>query len=215
MHVRPSRPRFVYLDLGNVIVTFDRVRALRNIERLTGGDAETLGHALVSNRLSERLERGDLDWEGFHREFSLVTGTHSDPEALALAYSDMFELSIGMLPVIAGLERAGCRIGILSNTCGVHWNHIVGRSFGILPGNFEPIVLSHEVGLMKPDSGIFDHAAARAGVDPADIFFADDLPQHVTAARQAGWDAVVFDVAGRGPLALATALEARGVDLGL
>lgn len=215
MRVRPSRPRFVFLDLGNVIVTFDRGRALGNLERLTGRDAETLRHALVARRLPERLECGVLDWAAFHREFSLVTGTDCDPEALAIAYSDMFELSIGMLPVIAGLERAGCRIGILSNTCGVHWNHIIDRYVGILPGNFDPIVLSHEVGLMKPHRGIFDHAAARAGVEPTHIFFVDDLPQHVAAARQAGWDAEVFGGAVRGPLDLARALEARGVDLGL
>jgi FMN phosphatase YigB (HAD superfamily) len=215
MRIRPSRPRFVFLDMGNVIVNFDRGRALRNLERLTGRDTETLRHALVAHRLSERLECGALDWEAFHREFSTVTGTRSDPEALATAYSDMFDLAIGMLPVVAGLERFGCRIGILSNTCGVHWNHIVERSFGILPGDFEVIVLSHEVGLMKPDRAIFDHAAARAGVEPEGIFFADDLPRHVAAAREAGWDAEVFSGAERGPIDLARALEARGLDRGL
>lgn len=213
--MRLSRPSVVFLDMGNVIVNFDRGRALRNLERLTGRDAEALRQALVSHRLPERLECGELDWGAFHREFSLATETRSDAEALAVAYSDMFDLSIGMLPVIAGLERSGCRLGILSNTCGVHWSHIVGRSFGILPGNFELIVLSHEVGVMKPDRGIYEHAAALAGVAPEGIFFTDDLPRHVAAAREAGWDAEVFGDAVTGPRGLAKALEARGVNLGM
>jgi FMN phosphatase YigB (HAD superfamily) len=204
-------PRFIYFDMGNVIVTFDRERAVRNVAAVCGGPPDRVREALAADSLSGALERGEIDWNAFHAEFSRQTGTRSDPTELAEAYSDMFELSFGMLPVLAGLERAGCRRGILSNTCGVHWEHLLSRGFGVLPDAFEILAFSHEIGAVKPDLAIFHRAQALAGVEPSAIFFTDDLPEHVEAARRAGWDAELFT----GPLPLARSLEARGIDLGL
>ena len=204
-------PRFVYLDMGNVIVTFDRERAVRNVVAVCGAPHDVVRETLAVDSLSGALERGGIGWDAFHAEFSRRTGTTSDPADLAEAYSDMFELSVGMLPVIAGLERAGCRRGILSNTCGVHWDHLVSKGYGVLPDSFEILAFSHEMGSCKPDRAIFERAAALAGVEPAAIFFCDDLPEHVEAARQAGWEAELFT----GPLPLARSLQARGIDLGL
>lgn len=204
------RPAFVYLDLGNVIVTFDRDRAHRQMAAVAGTSLATV-EAAVADDLQTRLESGAIDWPGYHAEFCRRTGTSPPAAALATAASDMFALNAAMLPVIAGLERARCRIGILSNTCGPHWQHLLGCRYALLPGPFETLVLSHEVGGVKPNPGIYATAAVRAGVGPESIFFTDDIPAHVTAARDAGWDAEVFESAA----GLADALMRRGIPLGL
>ena len=205
------RPEFIFLDLGNVIVSFDRDRAMRQMADVCGTDPATVHAAAIASGLHESLERGQIDWSRFHDDFSRRTQTASDPAALAHAASDMFTLNVDMLPVVAGLERAGCRIGILSNTCDPHWAHLVSKRHAILPGNFIATVLSHEVGLMKPDPAIYELAAGLAGVPADRIFFCDDIPAHVTAARAAGWDAEVFTTAA----ALIDALDRRGINLGL
>jgi putative hydrolase of the HAD superfamily len=204
-------PEFVYLDLGNVIFSFDRQRAFRQMAEASGADAARIESLLVGEGLQEALETGRLDWGAFHAEFSRRTGTGSDPDRLARAASDMFEPLAGMLPVVAGLARAGCPFGILSNTCAVHWNHLLAERPWVLAGGPRQVVLSHEVGAMKPDRRIYDVAAARAGVPPERIFFCDDIPAHVAAAREAGWDAEVFRSAG----GLIDALARRGLPLGL
>ena len=205
------QPEFVYLDLGNVIFSFDRQRAFRQMAEASGADPARIETLLVAEGLQEALETGRIDWPGFHAEFSRRTGTSSDPDRLARAASDMFEPLAGMLPVVAGLARAGCPFGILSNTCAVHWNHLLAQRPWVLAGGPRQIVLSHEVGAMKPDRRIYDFAAARAGAPPERIFFCDDIPAHVAAAREAGWDAEVFHSAG----ALIDALAGRGLVLGL
>jgi len=48
-------------------------------------------------------------------------------------------------------------------------------------------------------------------VRPDQIFFCDDIPAHVDAARAAGWDAEIFVSA----VGLADALDRRGINLGL
>lgn len=203
-------PAFVYFDLGNVLAAFDRERAFRRMAEACGSDPLRV-RAAVMDGLQADLERGVIDWTAFHREFSERTDTRSDPKALAAAAADMFELNCGILPVVAALQRRRIPIGILSNTCEIHWRHLLGRGWGILPGAFRPVVLSYEVGASKPEPAIFERAAERAGIPPDRIFFCDDLPEHVAAARAAGWDAEVFTSAAL----LADQLACRGIRLGL
>jgi len=205
------RPQFIYLDLGNVIVWFDHAKAWQQMADLAGIDSVAVRAAATAGGLQESLERGHIDWPQFHSQFSSRTHTATDPEALAHAASDMFSLNIGMLPVIAGLERTGCPTGILSNTCAIHWEHLLAKHYSVLPGNFVQIVLSHLVALKKPERGIYELAAERSGVRPDQIFFCDDIPAHVDAARAAGWDAEIFVSA----VGLADALDRRGINLGL
>ena len=207
----PVRPEFVFLDMGNVIVSFDRDRAFRQMAEVSGGDPAAVRAAVMERGLHDRIERGAIGWPEFHREFSLLTGTNSDPAALATAASDMFAIKVDMLPVIAGLERTGCGLGILSNTCGPHWEHLLAQRYSVLPGHFREIILSHEVGATKPGPEIYRLAAQRAGVPPERIFFCDDIPAHVEAARAVGWQAEVFTSAG----GLIDALDRRGLKLGL
>ncbi|MEX0671619.1 MAG: HAD family phosphatase [Pirellulales bacterium] len=204
-------PAFIYFDLGNVIFFFDRERAFRQMAEASGVDASRVRDVVMDGGLQQSLERGLIGWEEFHAEFSSRTGTYSDPGVLARAASDMFDLNVGMLPVVAACERAGIPLGILSNTCAPHWDFLASGRYGIVPGTFREIVLSHEAGMAKPDRGIYALAAARAGVEPARIFFCDDLPEHVAAARAAGWDAELFTTA---PM-LADQLGRRGLLLGL
>lgn len=205
------RPEFVYLDLGNVLFSFDRDRAFRQMAAVCGAPVERVAEVVMGGGLQADLEAGRIDWHAFHREFGRRTGTTSDPEALAHAASDMFALKADMIPVLAGLERVGCPFGILSNTCGIHWNHLVAGGWAPLTGAVARIVLSHEVGAAKPDRRIFTVAAEVAGVAPERIFFTDDLPEHVAGARAAGWDADLFTSAG----GLLAALHDRGLNLGV
>ncbi|NCA11512.1 HAD family phosphatase [bacterium] len=207
----PRRPDFVYLDLGNVIVAFDRPRAHRQMAAVAGLTVQAVQAALSAGDLEPRLERGEIDWPAFHAEFSRLSGTNPAADRLAEAASDMFALNVAMLPVIAGLERAGIPIGILSNTCGIHWDHLVAKRYAVLPGNVVATVLSHEVGAVKPETTIYEAAAARAGVPPERIFFCDDIPAHVETARACGWDAEVFESAA----GLIDALDRRGLNLGV
>lgn len=205
------RPQFIYFDLGNVLFAFDRERAFRQMAAVCGASVKVVEEAVLESGLQVALETGRIDWATAHAEFSRQTGTTSDPATLAAAASDMFSLRVEMLPVLAAIERTGCPTGLLSNTCRIHWRHLVDAGYAILPGRFIRQVLSYEVGVMKPDAGIYAAATAIAGVPAHGIFFCDDLPQHVAAARAAGWDAELFTSAA----ALVDQLAARGLTLSL
>lgn len=204
-------PAFVFFDLGNVLVLFDRPRSIRQMATVSRVDERIVADVVHDPELVRALESGRIDWAGFHAEFVRRTGADVTATALAAAASDMFRLNVPILPVVAALCRIGVPLGILSNTCGPHWRHIQDSRYSVLSRSFRDVVLSHEVSALKPDREIYDHATARAGVPAERIFFCDDLPAHVEAARAAGWDAEVFHSAHT----LADQFARRGLNLGL
>jgi HAD superfamily hydrolase (TIGR01509 family) len=82
------------------------------------------------------------------------------------------------------------KIGMLSN---------IGRGFinDSLPMTeqtslFDEVVLSCDVGMIKPDPRIFELAAERLGVAPYECIMIDDLPSNIDGAERAGMQGVVF-----------------------
>lgn len=74
-------------------------------------------------------------------------------------------------------------------------------------GWFADGVFSGRVKAIKPEREIFELAAARFGLAPAELLFFDDHPPNVEAARAAGWQAEVFTTAA----VAAEQLRARGL----
>lgn len=66
-----------------------------------------------------------------------------------------------------------------------------------LKQDFEVAVTSGDVGMQKPDRGIFLHVCEQLGVDPADCIFVDDSAGHCEGARAAGLQAIVYENFGQ------------------
>jgi putative hydrolase of the HAD superfamily len=183
---------FIYFDLGNVVAFFDRPKACRQMAAVAGIDAARVEELVFHGPLNDRYERGDISTREFYEAFCSATGTHPDYEALLHAKADIFRLNYSLLPIVARLEDTGLRLGVLSNTSPCHWEFLCSRGYGILPHAFSVRALSYELRAIKPEPKIYRAAAELAGVSPSEIFFCDDTPGHVAAAREAGFDAVQY-----------------------
>lgn len=101
----------------------------------------------------------------------------------------------GAAHALARLSGEGVRLGIISDTGwtgGLVVRTILDRE-GLLP-LFDHWSFSDEVGVCKPDAGIFDHALAGLGSpDPSRMVHVGDLRRtDVRGARSAGWSTVRF-----------------------
>ncbi len=209
------KPKFIYFDLGNVLLTFDYKIACRQMAEVSHIEPEQVQEIIFDSDLQLRYESGQLSGPEFYEIFCREAQEYRDdsPDAPAPDYtalrwagSAMFELNSPIIPIVAHLKSARLRLGILSNTCEAHWEYCMGK-YVILDELFGVYVLSYEVGAVKPDAKIYRVAAERASVAPEEIFFTDDRPEHVAGARAAGFDAVQFTSARN----LADALRERGV----
>jgi putative hydrolase of the HAD superfamily len=198
--------KFLYFDLGRVVLDFDVDRMACQVGLVAGIPAEVVKATLFGGDLQRRYEAGQISSQAFHEEFCLATGSRPDPAALAEAAGDIFEINLPILPVIAQLHAARWPLGLLSNTCECHWDYC-RRRYRFLSDLFATTALSYEIRAVKPDRAIFEAAARMAGCKPQEIFFVDDMPRNVEGARAAGFDAIVYQSARH----VADELRARGI----
>jgi len=96
----------------------------------------------------------------------------------------------GTVAVLDELGSRGRRLYALTNFSHETWP-IARARFEFL-ARFEDVVVSGEVGMVKPDPRIYRLAIERCRLEPARTVFVDDLPANVEAARGEGLHAVHF-----------------------
>ncbi len=195
----------VVWDFGNVIVRWDprtlyskifpdfseRDRFLSNVCTMAWHGAHDRGVSFAENRrtlIEKHPEHAEAiaAWE--RRWPEMFSGAIAETEA-----------------AIEALHAAGVTQFGLSNISA----EVIDQVLGLSPafGHLRDVVVSGEVGLVKPDPAIFSLASARFDYAPADLLFIDDGAQNTQAAAQLGWDVHHFT----DPAALRSALEARGL----
>lgn len=83
------------------------------------------------------------------------------------------------------------KVALLSNAPGNLRRWIV-EEWDLPADTFDAVVVSAEVGVMKPDPEIYHIALARLGVAPGEAIFVDDFVENVRAAQKLGLRAVHF-----------------------
>jgi putative hydrolase of the HAD superfamily len=131
------------------------------------------------------LERGEIEVPHFEVQLAdRLSSATSHPIVAAGLLQRMFD-QFAHAPAMAGLvlraRRAGLRTGLLSNSWG---NEYPREGWDEM---FDAIVISGEVGMRKPEPGIFAHALDLLGVEAAQTVFVDDLRVNVTAAVALGF----------------------------
>jgi len=198
--------RFIYFDLGNVLLDFSHEIACRNIAELVGVEPALIRQLVFEAELEVAYERGDITTEEFYEHFCAGTGTRPQLNDLCHATSNIFTLKQAMVPLLTQLRSANHRLGILSNTCDAHWE-FCKANFPQLRELFDVHALSFQLRMMKPDAAIYERAAQMVNALPQEIFFTDDRIENVRGAVAAGWDAVLF----RSPDELEEQLRGRGL----
>lgn len=89
----------------------------------------------------------------------------------------------------ASALRSRAEVAILSNSVdGARAEEERRFGFGAV---FDPILYSHETGLLKPEPEAYENALERMGADSGDVFFIDDHEVCAEGARAVGIDAIV------------------------
>lgn len=58
---------------------------------------------------------------------------------------------------------------------------------------FDAVVISGEVGMIKPEPGIFEYVCRQLGVEPSEAVFIDDAARNCEGARAVGMQAIVYE----------------------
>ena len=89
-----------------------------------------------------------------------------------------------ILDMLNEITTSGIRLGLISNTDG---SEVLDWANSPLAPFFEVTVFSHAVGMVKPNSHIYQHACKNLGVAPSDcIFIGDGNSDELRGAAQVG-----------------------------
>jgi putative hydrolase of the HAD superfamily len=159
--------------------------------------------------LLQRFESGRMTAEAFGEEFCALVGLSLTHQEFVEAWSDIFWLNESVAALIADLKGQGYTLILGSNTNDLHAAQF-RRQFAAPLAHFDRLVLSHEVGHIKPSSAFYLACAEAAGAAPGECVFIDDLPENVEGARLAGLTALLY----RDTATLRAELGQLGVEVG-
>jgi putative hydrolase of the HAD superfamily len=192
--------RAVLFDLYDTLLYLDSeivIETRRQLAIRAGVDPEPWGVLWRENVLDRMLGKlGSLEDE--IRTMLRQSGADPSPELVAeLAETEMADWTRAVtlyddtIPTLAALRERGLLLGLISN-CSAQAGAVLGR-IG-LAHYFDGIALSYEVGIAKPDPGIFEHACRQLRVTPAAcLFVADGAFTELDAAKRCGMIAVKIE----------------------
>ena len=174
------------VDFGGVLTTsvFASFEAFGADEGLEPGHiANAFRNEPEPRRLLFELELGTLSAEDFAPRFTEALGL---PPERADGIVDRLFAHAGpdeaMLAAVAAARRAGKRTGLISNS----WGEALKYDRDAFPDLFDGWVISHEVGMRKPDPAIYALGAEKIGLAPEACVFVDDLGGNLKPARALG-----------------------------
>ncbi len=182
------RPKAVLFDLGKVLVDFDWFIAARRIAAEAQLTPEALVEFIKTSDVMIRLEKGQITTDQFFREIQPAIGYQPAMADFQRAFSDIFWEISEMVLLHARIRAAGVPTWIFSNTN--DWAVAQIRDQFPFFATFDGYFLSYQIGVMKPDSGIYEAAERITGCRAGEILYIDDLRENVAAGAARGWQAI-------------------------
>jgi FMN phosphatase YigB (HAD superfamily) len=176
-----KQPAFLF-DIGNVLVRFDFSTAAVRFAKLSTANADEVLERLSS--FKDELESGRISDDDFVRQSIERIGFRGTSEEFKLIWGDIFTENSPMVALVK--ELAGRHpLYLFSNTSGLHKQWLF-ENFDVFQ-QFSGGVYSHEVRCMKPHDAFYQAAIEQYGLDPAQTFYIDDLPDNIATGQRLGF----------------------------
>jgi putative hydrolase of the HAD superfamily len=180
----------VVFDYGGVICFIPSVEMRSELVRLSGLSADVLWE--LDRKYRGEWDRGAYDGIGHYRRMLAKAGVSLDDDSLAqIARADIDcwkYIDPATLQLMRDIKASGLRLGILSN---------IPRDFprDSVPAFAEAdiAVYSCDLGIIKPEAGIYEKLREKAGCLYEDIVFFDDKEDNVARAKELGIQAFLWE----------------------
>lgn len=187
-----SKVEAVVFDYGNVLSLPQPYPVVEQMAGVCGVTPQTFEKHYWDFRLA--YDRGDIDGKSYWNEvIRQCECSLTDEQILHLIDVDnrsWSEPNEDMVKMANDLRPRGFKTAILSNMppdfrtwldVGVRW----------LP-TFDHHTYSCELGVVKPDVGIYEHCVQGLALEPAQCLFIDDREVNIEAAHKLGMQAILF-----------------------
>ncbi len=199
-----GRTAFVYFDLDDTLLDHRAAERAALADCVADFAAHFDGHDLAHVQETYHagnwplwrdygqglLGKTDLQRLRFERLLNALAVEHLDADEFGAHYLDCYARHWTWTPGAEAAFHAVAErfpVGLLTNGF-TEVQHAKLDRFPALRERARAVVISEEVGVMKPNAGIFRHATEAAGVEPgAVLYVGDSLHSDVEGGRGFGW----------------------------
>ena len=142
---------------------------------------------ILKDKYMTPADRGDVTEEELFESLSQVSG--DSPSEIEKDFERKTVIDKDMVEYIKALGQS-YKLVLLSNALASWLRKILTKHN--LEELFDLVIISSEVGMIKPDKKIFDLALERIGVKAEEAIFIDDNEKNTDGAKSVGINAVVF-----------------------
>ncbi|MFA4981777.1 MAG: HAD family phosphatase [Candidatus Omnitrophota bacterium] len=191
-------------DLGNTLIKFDHNISAEKIAALSGLDTGKIYDIFFDSEITKDFEKGLIPPEEFHKRAASLIGFKMSYKDFAKIWNDIFWEDEGSCALAREL-KGSYRLFLLSNVNKLHFEYIRNK-FDII-GIFDEIILSYELGSVKPERAIYDNVIKRAGGKKEGILYIDDREDLIKEAQMLGIESVRYEGADK----LRETMKVRGI----
>ncbi len=141
-----------------------------------------------ASALNKAYDRGIISYTDFVQGVTELVG-QAPPDLEHITLGDIAK-NEPLLQLIGQL-KAEYKIGLLSNVSSdwIQKEFLTAKEQEL----FDAVVLSYEVGMIKPDPRIYELICTRLGVDPSEAVMVDDRQAYAEGAQQIGMKCIVYE----------------------
>ena len=185
-----SKYSAIIFDLGNVLIPFDYNFFIEKINGIEHGLGNKFIEYYKSNYSIHRdFERGFITQEEFVNKMLDVIDNRINANTFCKYYADIFRVDEEVASLLPILKKK-YELYLLSNTDSIHQKY-GWQKYDFLK-HFDKLILSHEVGAVKPEKRIYLAVEETSGYPSEEHIFIDDVEEYVNAAKSLGWDGIHF-----------------------
>lgn len=197
--------KVIVSDLGNVLIPFDYNILIESMNKIDAGLGNRFAKKYYDNyHVHRQYEKWELSDNEFIKIMMGWTENKISEENFKHIYSDLFvenKETTALLPIL----KENYKLVLLSNTNFIHQKY-GWEKYDFLK-HFDKLILSHEVGAIKPEEKIYRAVEAFTSEPSESHIFIDDIDEYVEGAKKCGWEGIQFKSHNR----LVDDLKAKGI----
>ncbi len=180
--------RLIVFDMGGVFIRFEWEVVCQGFAQAAGVSSESFRETLrrVNNPY---YEKGQITTTELVSRLNQAMGLNLTEEDFARLWNASLEEDLQMAELLQEL-RQRFPLYLLSNINDYHYRYIEDN-FNV-SRHFQELILSHEVGYVKPEPEIYHEVLKRSGLEAQHCLFIDDLEPNVQGAKEVGLHAIHF-----------------------
>jgi len=188
--IQASKTKNIIFDLGGVLLNINPLLSLLELEKISGISQGELILKLASEQIFEKFDTGRLIPAQFRNDLcKILNHNASDSEIDRIWNKLILDIPPQRVKLLQELKN-NYKVFMLSNTNSIHFEHYTREFLEIYNFNlvdlFEQVFVSHEIGIHKPDEGIYTYVLEHAKLDASETVFFDDSLANIEAAARLG-----------------------------